>query len=262
MNNNIQNINTTNNQIPNNIQQNNMQTYQQNNNMNTIQPLQTQPMPPQNEPPVQNKKSKIGIIIEAIFGGIAVLVAIVFIILLGNKENPEKISKSYMNSLMQTNYEEAFKYVLLPEEYFIDIEDYYEYIKKTWNDMYKDYVEGIDVSTAADKYFYDGISIEEVELHYKKGFENMTKGSSGYKTTDYELIEVVDGKKENYVISSDIIKLNFGYKLTWVWTLNKDKRSMTNYSEICLKIDGDSFKIYKVTDEDLFSYSNDFTNKY
>lgn len=141
----------------------------------------------------------------------------------------------------------------------------YEYIKTTWNSIYTDYINGVNVSDVAKKYFVEGMDINLVEEYYTKSFDSLTRGSSGYKYINYSLIEVVDRKNaDNYIISDDVITLNFGYKLTWQWSFSmaNEMREMTRFSKIRLKIDGDSFKIFEVPDTDFFSESNQFISQY
>lgn len=137
------------------------------------------------------------------------------------------------------------------------------YIKDTWNLMYTDYINGVDVSDVASKYFVEDMSIEEVETYYTKAFDSLTKGTSGYKYVNYVLIEAVPiDNTDNYVISANTITLNFAYKLSWSWTFTNDYREMANFTKIRLRVDGDSFKIYEVPETDFFSYASEFTKKY
>ena len=137
----------------------------------------------------------------------------------------------------------------------------HNFIKNTWNSMYKDYLGNVNVSDVANKYFVSSMSIDDVNTYYKKSFDEITKGSSGYKYENYNMANViVNPNVGNYVINDDTITINFGYTLNWNWTfsLAGEMRTMKRYSKIRLKIDGDSFKIYEVPDAELFSYSNHY----
>lgn len=137
------------------------------------------------------------------------------------------------------------------------------FLKDTWNSMYADYINGVDVSEVASKYFVEDMDVSEVDNYYTKAFNALTEGSSGYKYVNYLLIEAVPiDNTDNYVISNDTITLNFAYKLSWSWTFTNDYREMANFTKIRLRIDDDSFKIYEVPDAKFFSYSNEFTKKY
>ncbi len=144
------------------------------------------------------------------------------------------------------------------------IKSAYEFIKNTWNSMYKEYIAGSDISSVT-KYFDTSVSNETIESCYKSGFNSLTKGSSGYKYVNYVMTNVVDSKnKKNYISSNDVITLNFGYTLNWNWEFGyaNDLRTMNRYSSIALKKDGDSWKIYDVTDSKLFSYSSQYTKNF
>lgn len=140
----------------------------------------------------------------------------------------------------------------------------YEFVKNTWNAMYKEYVAGSDVSSIT-KYFDSSVSQETIEQCYKNGFETLTRGTSNYKYVNYVMTDVVDRKNyQNYVSTNEIVTLNFGYTLNWNWEFPSanELRTMNRYSSIRLKKDGDTWKIYDVTDTRLFSYSNQYTKNF
>ncbi len=138
----------------------------------------------------------------------------------------------------------------------------FNYIKETWNNIYKDYTNKVDVSEVKEKYFDSSVDINDINKYYTESMKSLTSGDN----YNYQMIEVIprDGK-ENYVFGDDLIYLNFGYKLTWKWALTKTyiwDKDMTRWSNIYLKVDGDSFKIYLVPDEKLFSWANQFNHDY
>lgn len=138
------------------------------------------------------------------------------------------------------------------------------FVKDTWNTMYKEYINGSDVS-AVKNYFDSSIDINQINSYYKSSFDSLTKGSSGYKYVNYNMISIKPRDNENmYVSKNDVITLNFGYVLNWNWEFSEasNLRIMKRWSSIRLKIVGDSFKIYDVTDEKLFSYSNQYTKDF
>ena len=139
----------------------------------------------------------------------------------------------------------------------------YTYIKETWNDMYKDYVNKVPFEEVKTKYFDESVTEEDAKLVYTESFDKIIKSStSGYNYHDFSLTEVVPSKKKQSVIyGDDILLINFGYRLQWYFIL-KSPDDMKKLSSIALKKDGDSFKIYKVTDMNLFTYTNSFTNEY
>lgn len=142
----------------------------------------------------------------------------------------------------------------------------YTYIKDTWNNMYKDYIDGVDISVIAEKYFDSSVTKEQINNYYTTGFNSITAGSSGYKNINFQMLEVVDNPNDShYVVKEDVITINFGYKLSWQWSftaLGEENRIMTRYSKVRLKLNGDSFKLYQIPDEDLFSRANRYTQEY
>lgn len=140
----------------------------------------------------------------------------------------------------------------------------YEFVKNTWNAMYNEYVAGSDVSNVK-KYFDSSVSDEVINSCYKKAFDSLTNASSTYKNTDFVMTNIVDRKSsQNYVSTNEIITLNFGYTLNWNYNSSSSSfpRTMNRYSSIRLKKDGDSWKIYNVTDTRLFSYSSQYTKNF
>ena len=169
-------------------------------------------------------------------------------------EHTEKVTPSSSSS--------ARKIEMAPNDETIN--SAYEFVKNTWNAMYKEYVAGSDVSSVA-KYFDSSVSQETIDSCYKSGFNSLTRGTSNYKYVNYVMTDVVDRKNyQNYVSTNEIITLNFGYTLNWNWEFPSasELRTMNRYSSIRLKKDGDSWKIYDVTDTRLFSYSNQYTKNF
>ena len=140
----------------------------------------------------------------------------------------------------------------------------FEYIKNTWNGMYEDMKNNVEISEIKNKYFDESVDIEKVTIYY-----NDLKSQLKYSDKNHLMVEVIPRpNSENAVYGNDLIGLNFGYKITWSYTTGfvSTNHHMTRYSNIMLKLDGDindgSFKIYNVTDEYLFSYVNSFTHQY
>ena len=138
----------------------------------------------------------------------------------------------------------------------------YSYVKDTWNQMYASYIAKENVSDVASKYFDSSVDINNIDLYYTQAFSQLVSGNE----KDHKMLEVVSREDgPNKVLASDLIQLNFGYKLSWLYDYTysaDDLREMTRYSKMILKYDGSSFKIYDVQDTKLFSYSNQFTDDY
>lgn len=137
----------------------------------------------------------------------------------------------------------------------------HEFIKKTWNDIITAAAAKKDLSEIR-KYFDDSIDTDTINVYYKN-MAGMLSESSG-KITNLKMTNVVARKDAlNYVSTNDVITLNFGYTVNWTWVfLGNNNYSMDRYSSVRLKVDGDSFKIYQVTDDKIFSWLNQFTNDF
>ncbi len=129
--------------------------------------------------------------------------------------------------------------------------------------MYKDYLNNVSAEEIATKYFDSSVTDEDVKLAYTDSFDKLIQSSvAAYKYHDFSLTEVVPSKKQESVIyGDDIILVNFGYRLQWYYVMNFEN-NMKRLSSIALKKDGDSFKIYRVTDIGLFNFTNSFTRDY
>lgn len=136
-----------------------------------------------------------------------------------------------------------------------------EFVKTMYNGMLEAANANKDVSEVR-KYFDGSIDTDAISTYYKN-MANLYTGSSGYKNVDIKMTQIIQRKDaQNYISANNVITLNFGYSVSWMWTLMKTDRSMDRYSSIRLKVDGDSFKIYQVTDENLFKTLNYFTNDF
>ena len=143
----------------------------------------------------------------------------------------------------------------------------YDFIKNSWNTMYKNYRNKKNVSTVK-KYFYDEFTTSDINKIYKTSFKKITKGLTSIgEFNNYNISNIVDNKKEkSYIESDEIITVNFGYTLKWRWKyINADsavKMSMNRYSSIMLKYDGQKFAIYDIIDNGLFNYANQYTRDF
>ena len=144
----------------------------------------------------------------------------------------------------------------------------YNYIKETWNEICECYEQDKDVSEVK-KYFDESIEESKIKAYYETGLKKIsTSVSSLSDFRDFDIVDMVDNPNEsNYVTTNDIITLNFGYKLSWNWYNSNSniflaEYYMTRYSSIRLKIVGDSFIIYDVVDNGLFTYASQYTRDY
>ena len=109
------------------------------------------------------------------------------------------------------------------------------------------------------------MGVETVKKYYIDAFNALPDPFMSYSNKDYVMTATTNGNDSSYVLSDDIITINFGYGLNWNRASDNGKyteaKDMTRYSKIRLKIDGESFKIYEVPDVKLFSYSNSYTHQ-
>lgn len=136
----------------------------------------------------------------------------------------------------------------------------FEYIRNTWNGIYTDYINGVDISDVKNKYFDSTVPVENIETYYVNGLNHLTEGSSGYKYVNYKVLSVVANENKPCYVSTDkMITINFKYKISYNWSFSmaNETRIAKNVSSIRLVLDGDSFKIAEITDEKLFNNSRD-----
>lgn len=149
-----------------------------------------------------------------------------------------------------------------------EINKYLEGLKDLWNNLYKDYLNSKSKEEVS-KYFDSSIKSEDIEKYYTKSFDTLTrKGNknSTYKNVVLDSI-IVNPDKKCYIEGNDTLKLEFGYKITFLEDfVYKDStdlnRAMTRYSSIKLKKDKDEYKISEVTDEKLFNFLKYTVNEY
>ena len=96
----------------------------------------------------------------------------------------------------------------------------------------------------------------------------MKKGRTSIgEYNNYKITKIIDNKEEpNMVISDELVKINFGYVLTWRWKYiganSAVKMSMNRYSSVTLKVKDDSFVIHNVEDSGLFNYASQYTRDF
>ncbi len=136
-----------------------------------------------------------------------------------------------------------------------------EFIKTAWNDMAASALAKKDLSVIR-KYFDDSVDSDTINIYYKN-MASLYKATAS-KNKNIRMTQIIERKgSSNYINSNDIIALNFGYTVNWTWAyLNGFNYTMNRYSHMRLKVDGDSFKIYQVTDEKIFSWLNNFTKDF
>lgn len=135
-----------------------------------------------------------------------------------------------------------------------------DYIKTAWNDLYKEYESGKS-STQVTGYISDKADSDMINIIWN-GFKSMEKKSSG-GYDNFRISTVV--KSEDYPIcfvSDDVVLVNFNYELQWYYNLANLNESLKRKSYILLQKDKTGYKLYKITDEGLFTYVNGFTKEW
>ena len=135
-----------------------------------------------------------------------------------------------------------------------------DYIKTAWNGLYKEYESGKS-STQVTEYISDKADSDMINIIWN-GFKSMEKKSSG-GYDNFRISTVV--KSEDYPIcfvSDDVVLVNFNYELQWYYNLANLNESLKRKSYILLQKDKTGYKLYKITDEGLFTYVNGFTKEW
>ena len=136
-----------------------------------------------------------------------------------------------------------------------------EYIKDTWNSLYKDYLSNTPKTDVLKDYFDSSFKEEDMDKYYTKSFDSLTrKGNKNSVYTNIELSDIkINENKKSYIEGNNVIKIEFGYRVDflvdYVYSGSTDsKEYMTRYSSIELIKDNNKYKIHKITDEKLLNY--------
>ena len=142
-----------------------------------------------------------------------------------------------------------------------ELDKIYEYIKTSWNSMFKDYKDKVSIEDIKNKYFDESVSIEDVQLYIKSFDELISSSTPSINYENMNMVKVIpSSEKISYVYGKDTILVNFGYQLKWTFIYLSD--DMNRYSSIILRKVDDTYKIYKVSDIKLFNYINSFTHDF
>lgn len=139
-----------------------------------------------------------------------------------------------------------------------------DFVKSTWNDICESYEnngKSTDVlnylSSDADSdicnQIWDGL-----KTCHKNGTAVESDRDDNFKLTQCKSSSGAD----ELWMTDDKVLFNFDYELTWEYMLINDMRSMKRQSNIILEKEGDNFKIYQLTDSDLFAMNSQFTNQW
>ncbi|MBQ8626744.1 MAG: hypothetical protein IJ419_11345 [Agathobacter sp.] len=125
-----------------------------------------------------------------------------------------------------------------------------EAAKNIWNNMYKDWA--ADNNADLSKYF-SKTSSPDYPQNCKDGFVAISKASS-FKDVDHHITIIEKRDNEDcFYITDSVIVLNIQYQLDYVWDFNGSAEHCRRYSHILLTKEDGEYKIFEITDTELFS---------
>ena len=140
-------------------------------------------------------------------------------------------------------------------------------IKDLWNNSYSDWVAGKTAAECLNAYIASDADTEMANDLWGY-FATITKGTVkdniDFRMTDIGRITKGDPPPTAvFYLTDDTVGVNFGYKLDWIWSFDSgNPRSMTRESSIFLKYEIGAYRIWKISDDKLFSYENNLTNSW
>jgi hypothetical protein len=242
-----------------------------------------QPIQSGTSAPAEKKSNKALIFI--IIGVAVVTLAVAGFLFLGKGSGkgsggPDRVSKDYLENLISKNYSEAFKFINLPENSFVDANEYSEYVQK--KDSFKKLTESKIKSKTEDlltdnkaTYTYT-LTANDKEYTVKV---DLVKSENGWKVEDkfyiekYSILVPKDTKfyiNDKLVPTSLIAKTNVGtnnlcdqYLIPAIYESQKKLKvesSFGTYEEDLSTVSSNSGYQIKIvlTDEDLVKKAQDF----
>ncbi|MBR4657298.1 MAG: hypothetical protein IKO68_12225 [Oscillospiraceae bacterium] len=147
-----------------------------------------------------------------------------------------------------------------------DTDELHETIMQLWQDMYSAVGEPeSDIST-----LNPFIASDAAPDTAKTAYDSLIslRNSSPAKQRDHRITQVVnrqDVQKQAGWLSDHVIGINFGYELTWTTTFGSawdETDTMRRYSSIILAKEDGEWKLYMITDNNLFGYTNSMTHNW
>lgn len=131
-----------------------------------------------------------------------------------------------------------------------ELKEALETVKTIWNNMYNDWV--ADNNADLTKYF-SKTSSASYPSDVKAGFKALRKA-----TTDEDVdhrITIIEKRTDSHCVygSDNVLILNFQYQLDWVWDWNDSPDNGRHISHILLSKEDGEWKIYEITDMELFT---------
>lgn len=151
---------------------------------------------------------------------------------------------------VKTDKNEPFVIVKNIEEK--ELKEVLDATKDLWNNLYQDYTKNTPLEELK-KYFSDNVDTQ-IYAEIYKGFDNITKGASGYKDINHQITTIEKRKDgECFYITDDVMVLNFQYQVDWVWDFSMGgPESGRRLNHILLQKTADGYKIYEVSAMDFF----------
>ncbi len=139
-----------------------------------------------------------------------------------------------------------------------------EFVKSAWNGLCEKYESG---GKATDAMSYLASSADsDICNQIWDGLESCHKNGTAVESDRDDNFNFTQCKPtsgaEEFWMTDDKVIFYFDYELTWEYMLINDIRSMKRQSNIILEKEGDNFKIYQLTDSDLFAMNSNFTSEW
>lgn len=134
------------------------------------------------------------------------------------------------------------------------------YIKDAWNGMYKEWIEGNGANAIVTSYLSEKAD-PEIANRIVSGYKQMSEPSATSSRGNdlFKMVDVLPNENGAFYITDDLIGVNFNYKLSWHYILADWMKDMNRTSSIVLQKTNDEYKIYELTDEELFTKCNEYT---
>ena len=139
----------------------------------------------------------------------------------------------------------------------------YEAIKNLWNESYADFALG---KPAADcRALYTASEGDQDIIDNLWSYYTSIEKGIVYKYNDFRITDIgpsmEDGAINVFYITDTVICCNFGYRLEWVCDRSSGgAEAMTRVSSVYLQKDNGQYRFWKLTDEKLFTYCNNYTD--
>ena len=147
-----------------------------------------------------------------------------------------------------------------------DTDELHETILQLWQDMYSAVGEPESDISSLNPFIASDAAPDTAKTAYDSLIS--LRNSSPAKQRDHRITQVVnrqDVQKQAGWLSDHVIGINFGYELTWTTTFGSawdETDTMRRYSSIILAKEDGEWKLYMITYNNLFGYTNSMTHNW